>query len=538
MSLLDWLFNPTGLTAHGFCLSWAPGLVALHAISDGITGLSYFSIPLALFAFARQRRDLPYGWIVYLFVAFIIACGTTHLLSIATLWVPIYGIEGLTKLATAILSVVTAVLLWPLLAKVVKLPGPAQLAQINAELSASLGDQQRAATLLQDSEAKARLANFQLEHRVSERTAELTAANARLIEALAQRTTAEEALARSEEEFRASFEAAAVGKTQADPFTGRLLRVNPAFAHMLGYEPDELVGRIGEGLSWPEDHPGDDFDRMLSGEFRAMKREKRLQHRDGRPIWVRISATVVRWKESGEPRLMIAVVEDIDERYKAEIALQESSANLATALEERTAALQQRDLLLREVYHRVKNNLQIVDGLLVMQSREISDPDARTAMLGLRGRIYALGLVHHQLMESANLKTFDIGPFLKELSHNIVDGGGETEVRLSVEAIPLNVGLDFAIPLGLLVTELVTNSLKHAFPAGTGAIRVMLDHGEGDELVLVVEDDGKGSGGDTHRAGLGSTIIRGLIDQLQGRMTMRTEGGTRTEIRILEPVLS
>lgn len=538
MSLLDWLFNPTGLTAHGFCLSWAPGLVALHAISDGITGLSYFSIPLALFAFARQRRDLPYGWIVYLFVAFIIACGATHLLSIATLWVPIYGIEGLTKLATAILSVVTAVLLWPLLAKVVKLPGPAQLAQINAELSASLGDQQRAATLLQDSEAKARLANFQLEHRVSERTAELTAANARLIEALAQRTTAEEALARSEEEFRASFEAAAVGKTQADPFTGRLLRVNPAFAHMLGYEPDELVGRIGEGLSWPEDHPGDDFDRMLSGEFRAMKREKRLQHRDGRPIWVRISATVVRWKESGEPRLMIAVVEDIDERYKAEIALQESSANLATALEERTAALQQRDLLLREVYHRVKNNLQIVDGLLVMQSREISDPDARTAMLGLRGRIYALGLVHHQLMESANLKTFDIGPFLKELSHNIVDGGGETEVRLSVEAIPLNVGLDFAIPLGLLVTELVTNSLKHAFPAGTGAIRVMLDHGEGDELVLVVEDDGKGSGGDTHRAGLGSTIIRGLIDQLQGRMTMRTEGGTRTEIRILEPVLS
>jgi PAS domain S-box-containing protein len=500
-----------------------------------LIGLSYLSIPLALFAFARQRRDLPYGWIAYLFVAFIVACGATHTLSIVTLWVPLYGIEGLVKLATATLSIVTAVMLWPLIPKLVAVPGPAQLTLLNAELSELLVDQRKAAALLRESEAKARLANLQLEHRVAERTAELTAANTRLTEALAQRTTAEEAQARSEEEFRISFQAAAVGKVQADPFTGRLLRVNPAFAHMLGYEPEELVDRLGHELIWPEDPPHGDLARMLAGEISVMKREQRMRHRDGHPIWIRISATIVRMKDGGEPRLLTGVIEDVDERHKAQIALQKTSADLAMALEERTAALQQRDLLLREVYHRVKNNLQIVDSLLVMQSRAISDADARAALLGLRGRIYALGLVHHQLMDSSDLKTFDIAPFLSELSHNIMDGGPEMNVQLSVEAISLKVGLDFAIPLGLLVTELVTNSLKHAFPNGTGAIKVSLNREDGGALMLIVQDDGQGMRPDgTRRKGLGLTIINGLIDQLQGSMSMRIDGGTRTEIHLPE----
>jgi hypothetical protein len=108
MSIWDWLLNPTGLTPHGFCLSWAPGLMSLHAGSDVVIGLSYFSIPLAIAAFVRRRPDLEYGWVAYLFVAFILACGTTHLLAILTLWVPAYGVEGLIKLATAVLSVATA----------------------------------------------------------------------------------------------------------------------------------------------------------------------------------------------------------------------------------------------------------------------------------------------------------------------------------------------------------------------------------------------------------------------------------------------
>lgn len=375
MSLQDWLLNPSGLTPHGFCLSWAPGLVALHAGSDAVIGIAYLSIPLALASFVSQRRDLQYGWVAYLFVAFIMACGATHLFSILTLWVPVYGIEGLVKAVTAILSLVTAGLLWPLIPKAVALPSAAQLSALNAQL--------------RESEARVRQANLELEARVAERTAELQHSNLQLKEALAQR-----------------------------------------------------------------------------------------------------------------------------------------------------------DLLLREVYHRVKNNLQTVDGLIVMQAQQLADPPAKKALLSLRSRVFALGLVHQQLMGSDNLKTFDVEPFLRELSENIVDGGAGEDIRLSVRAVPLKVGLDFAIPLGLLVTELVTNSLKHAFPDRKGAIDVILEHTDDDATVaLVVSDNGGGEKSakmpvESARPALGTSIITGLVAQLKGTMEVRRENGTRSEIRVPAPVLS
>jgi two-component sensor histidine kinase len=247
--------------------------------------------------------------------------------------------------------------------------------------------------------------------------------------------------------------------------------------------------------------------------------------------------------ETGQATLMIAVIEDIDERYKSQVALQAAKQELEVVVMERTNALRQRDLLLREVYHRVKNNLQLIDSLLVMQARQLADPQAKAALLGLRGRIHALGLVHHQLMGSANLQTFNIEPFLRELSSNILESRAQAGINLSVRAAPLNVGLDFAIPLGLLVTELVTNSLKHAFPSGMGNITVSLEQGEDSEVVLVVSDDGRGRGeeqvtGGASKAGLGSIIIDGLTAQLKGKVTMQSNKGTRTEIRIAEPALS
>jgi two-component sensor histidine kinase len=240
---------------------------------------------------------------------------------------------------------------------------------------------------------------------------------------------------------------------------------------------------------------------------------------------------------------MIAVIENIDERHKARVALQAAKQELEVVVEERTLALQQRDLLLREVYHRVKNNLQLIDSLLVLQGRQILDSNAKSALLSLRGRVRALGLVHHQLMGSTNLKTFNIGPFLQELSSNILESGASDSINLMVQAAPLDVSLDFAIPLGLLVTELVTNSLKHAFPLGTGNITVVLEQGENGEITLIVSDDGRGRSEDYREAespkmGLGTTIITGLTAQLGGIITMQSEQGTRTEIRIAEPVLS
>src|SRR5260370_10232879 len=125
------MFSP-----HGICLLWAPELIWLHVVSDALIAIAYFSIPVALVIFVSKRRDLKFGWVYWSFGIFIMACGVTHLLSIYTLWVPIYGIEGLVKAATAAASIFTAGMLWPLLPKLLAIPSPFELSQARAALEA------------------------------------------------------------------------------------------------------------------------------------------------------------------------------------------------------------------------------------------------------------------------------------------------------------------------------------------------------------------------------------------------------------------
>lgn len=230
-----------------------------------------------------------------------------------------------------------------------------------------------------------------------------------------------------------------------------------------------------------------------------------------------------------------AVVEKINEQNLAKQALRQANERLEQLVAERTAALEQRDLLLREVYHRVKNNLQVVDGLLLMRARQLGDPTAKAAMEELRKRIFALGLVHHQLMGSKDLKTFDVGAFLKELvAHLRLDA--PENVTLALDVAPLAVDLDFAVPLGLLITELATNALKHAFPSGSGEIKVTLGPPEGGEVVLRVADNGVGLPSDfqkQRRSGL--SIVDGLVRQLGGRIEAIQTKGVCWEARLPTP---
>jgi signal transduction histidine kinase len=124
---LERLLDSSMFSPHGICLLWEPELIWLHVASDAIIAVAYFSIPFALSIFVSRRRDIEFGWMVWAFALFITACGLTHVFSIYTLWVPIYGIEGLVKAATAAVSIVTAAMLWPLLPKLLAIPSPAQL---------------------------------------------------------------------------------------------------------------------------------------------------------------------------------------------------------------------------------------------------------------------------------------------------------------------------------------------------------------------------------------------------------------------------
>ena len=131
--LVDGAFIP-----HGHCYLWRPGLVLLHILSDSLIALAYFSIPVALIYFVRKREDLPFKSILLLFGAFIISCGTTHLMEIWTLWHPTYWLSGLIKAITAFISVYTAIVLLPIIPQALALQSPAQLEKANSELKLTL----------------------------------------------------------------------------------------------------------------------------------------------------------------------------------------------------------------------------------------------------------------------------------------------------------------------------------------------------------------------------------------------------------------
>lgn len=162
-----------GLLPHGYCIAWSPGLLWTLVSADVVIAASFYSIPLGLFAIASRRRDLAYHWMFRLFALFILACGTTHLVSVINIWYPAYRVDAALKVLTAGVSVVTAVMLWPLIPKVLALPSPRQMADVNRRLQSEVEQRRRAEEAL-------RSINAELEKRVAERTAELELANARL----------------------------------------------------------------------------------------------------------------------------------------------------------------------------------------------------------------------------------------------------------------------------------------------------------------------------------------------------------------------
>jgi signal transduction histidine kinase len=136
------------LTPHGFCLSWEPGLMALHVVSDAVIAASYYSFPLAFAVLLCRRRDVSFGWVGWLFACFIMACGTTHVMAIWTLWQPVYLGEGAVKAVTAFASVMTAITLWPLLPRIVSLPSPAVLLAANEQLQVQIRNRDAAVAAL------------------------------------------------------------------------------------------------------------------------------------------------------------------------------------------------------------------------------------------------------------------------------------------------------------------------------------------------------------------------------------------------------
>ncbi len=203
----------------------------------------------------------------------------------------------------------------------------------------------------------------------------------------------------------------------------------------------------------------------------------------------------------------------------------------------RTAIAQQKTML-REVHHRVKNNLQTVTSLLNLHAKGPRAEGARQVFADVQMRINALALVHRHLYESEDMRAVALRPFLGNLCKLIQDGAGirPTHVRLKVDVADINLPGDTAVPIALLVTELLTNSFKHGFPADrSGVIEVTLRLEDRDRALLVIADDGVGmeqryrEGGS--EGGIGFSLIRAFVKQLDGEIDFSEPPGSRTTIR-------
>ena len=184
LSYLSSLFASTNYIPHGICLLWQPELMALHAGSDAAIAIAYYSIPFAIIYFVWKRTDLVFPSVFMLSGAFILACGTTHIMSIVTLWQPDYQLEGVVKLVTAAVSLASAFAIWRVMPLALALPSTTQLEQANRSLAHEIAQREHAQAALRD-------INMQLEGRVAARTAELQGE-------VAQRKRGENALRRSE----------------------------------------------------------------------------------------------------------------------------------------------------------------------------------------------------------------------------------------------------------------------------------------------------------------------------------------------------
>ncbi|MHC5673135.1 hybrid sensor histidine kinase/response regulator [Nostoc sp.] len=188
-------FTSGSFIPHGHCYLWQTNLVWLHILSDSLIALAYYSIPATLFYFVRKRQDLPFDWIFLLFSAFIVACGTTHLIEIWTLWHPTYWLSGFVKVITAIISVITAVQLVSLVPQALALPSPAQLEQTNQELQIQMAERLGI-------EEELRKYQNHLEEMVAVRTNEITNTNEQLQQEILERQRILEILRQSEERYR------------------------------------------------------------------------------------------------------------------------------------------------------------------------------------------------------------------------------------------------------------------------------------------------------------------------------------------------
>ncbi|MHB1042223.1 MAG: histidine kinase dimerization/phosphoacceptor domain -containing protein [Eubacteriales bacterium] len=307
---------------------------------------------------------------------------------------------------------------------------------------------------------------------------------------------------------------------------------SPRWKSMLGYEEDEITNRIEE---WKKlVHPDDigrvmeDIATHLAGLTPYYRNEHRLLHKDGSYRWILVRGIAVR-DDNGEHYRAAGSHTDITERKKVEDQIK--------------ASLKEKEVLLREIHHRVKNNMQVISSLLRLQSGALHDETHSEMCRDSQNRVKSMSLIHEKLYQSEDLASIDFREYIQSLVDGLLKSYGTDPDRilLKIEFQDIRLGIDTAIPCGLLINEMVTNSLKHAFPGGRkGEIRIALRFTGKDEIELVMADSGIGMPENLDfrkTESLGLQLITTLAEeQLKGEIRLSREKGTEFLIRFREVI--
>lgn len=339
------------------------------------------------------------------------------------------------------------------------------------------------------------------------------------VEKLRQIETQQELL-KSEEKFRTLFECSNDAAYILEP-DGKLLEVNRMACEQFGFSRDELLGKAMLELLAP-DKAGNFSNRVqeIQQKGRLVFETNHLR-KDGVPFPAEVSVRPFEYQ--GQPALL-GTFRDISQRKQDDERLR--------------ASLKEKEVLLREIHHRVKNNLQVVSSLLYLQSERFSDPELAACFLESQSRICSMALAHEQLYQSKNLAEVNLKTYLEsliaQLRQAFLPPDQEITCRLEVEELVLDI--EKVIPCGLLITELLSNAYKHAFVDGRRGNITISMHCCGEEMVLAVADDGVGlpTGYDCRQAKtLGMHLLTALINQLNGSLELEQGNGTLFQVRFV-----
>jgi PAS domain S-box-containing protein len=510
------MFSP-----HGICLLWEPELIWLHVVSDAVIALAYFSIPFALAIFVSKRRDLKFGWIYWSFGIFIMACGLTHILAIYTLWVPVYGIEGIVKAATAMASIFTAGMLWPLLPKLLAIPSPFELRQVQAAL--------------EEEEIKGRDSEHMLQ----------------------QFRQAQQVSRESMARLTAVVETAVDGFILIDA-RGRILLFNPACERLFGYRADEVFHENVKMLMPPAySLQHDDYIRnfLQTGERKiiGIGREVTGLRKDGSTFPMDLS--VGEAKQDGES-IFVGIIHDLTARKHTEEQLRQAQKMEAVGQ------------LSGGIAHDFNNLLTVIVGnaehlgeeLKSRQDlRQIANDICQAAERGAELAQRLLAFSRRQLLQPIAIDCHDLLGSMQKLLMRTLRENIEIRIafdaaavlafadRAQLESAVLNLALNAqdAMPegghltLGAGVASLDDHyqSLHPEIEPGEYAVIAVTDGGEGMtaevaahafEPFYTTKEVGKGSG-------LGLSMVFGFVKQSNGHVSIYSEPGLGTTVRIYLP---